>query len=319
MDTKINQHEGRTIAAGERVDLPGSEAIFRPAKVGRASEDVALQIEAAILGGQIQMGARLPSERNLQVVFRTSRGVIREALRALKQKGLIEIKKGAYGGASVKHLEEINASEPLALFLKQQQIPFKFLIEFRESIDRTITLLAISRGTPEAKKALVDKTVHFEALIAAADPDMETIAEVDREMNTVLVKMTGNPMFEMVMRTMQIGFSSQDQVLYESTDFRRPAAANWSETAQQIAAGEPLRALSCIGYHYVLLQRCLAQTQAAENVQPGSLTKNESAQPLGVTASSWPFRETGRPPSATDEQGEAPLPGKVGGKEHAEC
>ena len=63
--------------------------IFSPAQVGRAGEDIALQIEAAILGGKILPGERLPSERELQVQFHTGRGVIREALGALKQKGLI--------------------------------------------------------------------------------------------------------------------------------------------------------------------------------------------------------------------------------------
>jgi GntR family transcriptional regulator, transcriptional repressor for pyruvate dehydrogenase complex len=238
------------------------ELLFRPAQIGRASEDVALQIEAAIISGQLQMGDRLPSERNLQTLFRTSRGVVREALRALKEKGLITIKKGSHGGASVKNVELINASEPLALFLKQQNIPVEFLIEFRESIDRTITLLAITRGSEDAKQALLDKTVYFQELIGGSDPDMEKVAEIDREMNIALVKMTGNPMFEMFMRTIQIGFSSQDQVLYEDADYRLETAANWRETARQIAAGEALRALSCITHHYFLLQRCLEQKHA---------------------------------------------------------
>lgn len=241
------------------MDLPKSQTIFRPAQVGRASEDVALQIEAAILSGEIPMGERLPSERSLQVLFRSSRGVIREALRALKQKGMIEVKKGAHGGAFVKNLEVFNASEPLALFLKQNNVAPNLLIEFRESIDRSITLLAISRGQPQEKQALLDKATVFETLIRTPEPDMQTVAEMDRDLNLLLVKMTRNPMFEMVMRTIQMGFTSLDQVLYEDVHYRFLAAANWRETAVQIAAGETLRALAHISHHYVLLQRCLAR------------------------------------------------------------
>jgi len=252
-------------------------SLFRPAKIGRASEDVALQIEAAIIDGQLQMGERLPSERNLQTLFHTSRGVIREALRALKEKGLVEIKKGAHGGACVKNVELVNASEPLALFLKQQKIPAEFLIEFRESTDRTITLLAIMRGTTEAKQALLEKTAYFQKLVAEPEPDLEKIAEIDREMNIALVKMTRNPMFEMSMRTIQIGFSSQDQALYEDAEYRSETALNWHETAQQIAAGETLRALSSISYHYCLLQRCLAKRQTLN-------TDATAESPLGNAA-----------------------------------
>jgi GntR family transcriptional regulator, transcriptional repressor for pyruvate dehydrogenase complex len=267
-------------------------SLFKPAKIGRASEDVALQIEAAIINGQLQKGERLPSERNLQTLFRTSRGVIREALRALKEKGLLEIKKGARGGACVKNVELINASEPLALFLKQQKIPVEFIIEFRESIDRTITLLAITRGTAEAKQALLEKTAHFQELVAGAELDLEKIVEIDREMNIALVKMTGNPMFEMSMRTLQVGFNSQDQMLYEDADYRLETAGNWRETAQQIAAGETLRALSCISYHYFLLQRCLAKRRAQGIDAPTGAAIGTAAAASDTVSSSSPFFET---------------------------
>ncbi len=272
------------------MNQPDNETIFRPAQVGRASEDVALQIEAAILGGQLKRGERLPSERRLQGVFKSSRGVIREALRALKQKGLIEIKKGAHGGASVKELELVNASEPLAIFLKQQQVPSQFLIEFRESMDRTITQLATSRGSRPDKQALVDSTVSFEELLRQPDPDMKRIAEIDREMNIALARMTGNPIFEMIMRTTQIGFSSQDQLLYEDPGFRLKAAANWGETARRIADGDILGALSSISYHYVLLARCLKAKENQTDAAAGFQTHADEVPVRGDTAPSWPFQ-----------------------------
>ncbi|MBC2733331.1 MAG: FadR family transcriptional regulator [Desulfobacteraceae bacterium] len=274
------------------MNAPINLSLFRPAKIGRASEDVALQIEAAIIDGQLNKGERLPSERNLQTLFRTSRGVIREALRALKEKGLLEIKKGARGGAYVKNVELINASEPLALFLKQQKIPVEFLIEFRESIDRTITLLAITRGTAEAKQALLEKTAYFQKLVSEPDLNLEKIAEIDREMNIALVKMAGNPMFEMSMRTIQIGFSSQDQALYEDAKYRSETALNWHETAQQIAAGETLRALSCISYHYVLLQRCLAKRRPQGIDAPVGTAIGIPTPASDASAPSPPFFET---------------------------
>ena len=271
---------------------PDSEQIFRPAQAGRASEDVALQIEAAILSGQLKRGERLPSERRLQGVFKSSRGVIREALRALKQKGLIEIKKGAHGGASVKDLELINASEPLALFLKQQQVPSQFLIEFRESMDRTITQLAIARGRRADKEALVETTDHFEALLRQPDPDLNKIAEIDREMNIALARMTGNPIFEMIMRMTQMGFSSQDQMLYEDPDFCSQTAANWVDTARRIAAGDILKALSSISYHYVLLARCLQKKENETTQREGLQVHDDEASLPGDPTPGWPFEST---------------------------
>ncbi len=236
-----------------------SEFKFNPAQVGRAGEDVALQIEAAILDEKILPGESLPSERDLQAQFKTGRGVIREAMRALKQKGLIEIRKGAKGGAFVKQIEVANVSESLSLFLKQQQIDSAHISEFRESLDRTITVLSIARGDQGAKQQLLEGTQRLAQFIGRSRPDIEALGELDRELNIRLAQMTGNPVFEWIMRAMQQGFSSHDFALYADPDFREKTIANWCETARHIAANEPMRALASITHHYVMLRRCLAK------------------------------------------------------------
>jgi DNA-binding FadR family transcriptional regulator len=238
-----------------------TEYLFIPARIGRAGEDVALQIEAAIMDEKILPGEGLPSERELQMQFQTGRGVIREAMRALKQKGLIEIRKGAKGGAYVKQLEVSSVSESLALFLKQQHIRLEHIAEFRESLDRTITSLAIARADNTEKQQLVREAEKLLQCLDQPDPDMEVMGEIDRELNIRLARMTRNPIFEWIMQALQLGFSSQDYALYEDPDYRQKTVANWHETASHIANNEPLRALASVGAHYALLQRCAAQAE----------------------------------------------------------
>jgi len=233
------------------------DPLFTPAQVGRAGEDVALQIEAAILNEKIMPGERLPSERELHVQFQTGRGVIREAMRALKQKGLIEIRKGAKGGAYVKQIDVANVSESLALFLKQQHVGLAHIAEFRESIDRTIVILAIARADDAEKQQLVAEVEKLHACLEQPEPDMGVLGEIDRELNIRLAKMTGNPIFEWIMQALQLGFSSQDYALYDDPDYRQKTVQNWIETARHIATDEPLRALSSVGAHYAMLQRCV--------------------------------------------------------------
>ncbi|SHK77194.1 DNA-binding transcriptional regulator, FadR family [Desulfatibacillum alkenivorans DSM 16219] len=241
--------------------------MFSPVRVGRAGEDVALQIEAAIMDGRVKPGERLPSERDLHVQFGASRGVVREALRALKQKGLIEIKKGAKGGAFIKEAELHNASESLGLFLKLQRISAQSLIEFRESMDRTITTLAITRAEAAEKQELLEGAIQLGNLLNKDDPDMDAVHELDRRLNIRLARMTKNPVFEWIMRAVQLGLSSHDAVLYEDDEYRSRTAGNWRETAQAIADNEPLKALSYIGYHYVMLQKCLEDREVQEDNQ----------------------------------------------------
>ena len=77
------------------------QVLFSPYHPIRAFEEVAEQIKGVILDRRLIPGDRLPSERSLAQQFQVGRLTIREALRTLETKGLIEIKKGSSGGAFV--------------------------------------------------------------------------------------------------------------------------------------------------------------------------------------------------------------------------
>jgi GntR family transcriptional repressor for pyruvate dehydrogenase complex len=76
--------------------------MFKKTNQQRIFEDLVAQIEGAILDGRLKAGDRLPAQRDLVEMFQTSRGPLREALRVLEQKGLLDIKRGVRGGAVVK-------------------------------------------------------------------------------------------------------------------------------------------------------------------------------------------------------------------------
>jgi DNA-binding FadR family transcriptional regulator len=234
--------------------------MFNPVNGKEVTTNIALQIEAAILKNEFKPGERLPSERDLQNLFMTGRGVIREALRELKQKGLIETRRGGGGGTFVKRVEAAEASEALALLIQQQKVAIDDLIEFRESIDRTVTILAISRGDDADARALVSLVGELEEAGLGEAPHMKRLIAVDRELNLRLVKMTKNQMFEWIMRTVQLGFGSYDHILYEDSYYREITIRNWHETAVAIAEREPMKALSFIGHHYVMLNRCIKES-----------------------------------------------------------
>ena len=253
--------------------------IFSPPKGPNISEEITVQIEAAIVEGHFSPGERLPSEREFQNHFHSGRGAIREALRTLKQKGLIEIKKGAKGGAYVKKVEVNEASESLALLIKQRKIPLEYLIEFREAIDRNVATLALTRAKEGEHHHLLDLCDQLAEAVDEEPQNMDRVIEIDRQLNLTLVRMTRNPIFEWVMRTIQMGFGSYDYVLYQDPYYCEKTVANWRETARQIAAGEPLKALSSIGYHYVLLNRYLEERVEAWSTD---LKSSPSAGNIGL-------------------------------------
>ena len=67
---------------------------LEPVKSVRIYEDIVRQVRALIADGHLKSGDRLPPERDLADRFRVSRTSVREALRSLQTRGLIEIRAG---------------------------------------------------------------------------------------------------------------------------------------------------------------------------------------------------------------------------------
>ena len=109
--------------------------MFQTAKQTKVFQDVVEQIQEAILDGRLEAGDTLPAERELKQLFNISRGTLREALRVLEQKGLIQIKLGVGGGSVVKAVDTDQISESLGLLIRSQKVSLNHLAEFREDVE----------------------------------------------------------------------------------------------------------------------------------------------------------------------------------------
>lgn len=174
-------------------------AMFREARQNRVFEDVVNQIQEAILDGRLKPGDRLPSERELGETFKTSRGTLREALRVLEQKGLIEIRLGVNGGAIVRDLNTEPMCEGLTLLLRSQMVSLDHLAEFRKAVEGMVTSLAAERAQPEDISRL------NELLAMAGEycdrPFRDDFIRVDEKLHMALAEITGNPLFILILQT----------------------------------------------------------------------------------------------------------------------
>ena len=138
--------------------------LFIKARQSRIFQDVVEQIQAAILGGGIAPGDKLPPERELVDVFGTSRPTVREALRVLEQKGLIEIRLGVRGGAYVRTPNSELMAENLAMLIRTESVSLAHLAEFRQGIEGLVAGLAALRATAndiEILNELVADSIHL--------------------------------------------------------------------------------------------------------------------------------------------------------------
>ncbi len=67
---------------------------FAPVKRLKVAEQVASALRDAILGGDLQPGDPLPSERDLATEFQVNRSSVREAIHRLEGWGLVEVRQG---------------------------------------------------------------------------------------------------------------------------------------------------------------------------------------------------------------------------------
>jgi DNA-binding FadR family transcriptional regulator len=77
--------------------------LIKPIQRPRISAEIVQQIKSFFVNKNLRVGDRLPSERQLSLLFSVGRPMVREALRSLEMVGLIEVQQGK--GAFVRDLD----------------------------------------------------------------------------------------------------------------------------------------------------------------------------------------------------------------------
>lgn len=176
--------------------------MFQKARKNRIFQDVVDQIESAVLDGKIHVGDVLPPERDLMERFQISRGTLREALRVLEQKGLIEIRLGTNGGAVIKGMSTDKISENLALLIRFQQVSLEHLAEFREGVEGQVVALAADRATPSdihQLRCLLDEARQCKD---GGVGQQDAFVRVDEQLHQLLARISRNPMYISILQTL---------------------------------------------------------------------------------------------------------------------
>ncbi|MFD5029015.1 FadR/GntR family transcriptional regulator [Streptomyces sp. NPDC058220] len=186
---------------------PSSQSgrVAPPAQRGLLTERIARQMEHDIRSGEIAVGAKLPSERELAVQFHASRNVVREVLRRLEAQHLIQVAPGR--GSFVCEQTSQQARNYDALY-RAGRPTVRQLIEARVPLEVETVRLATARATAEDISAI---RAARDALETATDFVRKAQADVD--FHDAIAAASGNPvlrimlssisgmMFEMMLRS----------------------------------------------------------------------------------------------------------------------
>lgn len=175
--------------------------MFKKPQQNRIFQALVTQIEEAILDRKLKPGDRLPPERNLQEMFETSRGSLREALRVLEEKGLIDIRTGAGGGSVVKTPGTEQISQNLAFLIRYQQVSLDHLAQFREDVEGTVVALAAERAGAADVALLKDLLKEAEASLNNGLADLDGFLRADRRLHLEFSRIAGNPVYASVLQS----------------------------------------------------------------------------------------------------------------------
>ncbi len=175
------------------------EIHFEPVRSRRLFEEVSEQIIRQIASGSLQIGDKLPAERQLSVELGISRAALREALRSLEFAGLIRQEKGVNGGSFILE-SEMGLLQPFQIMWDMDQLSFSDLMAARIEIQDTIIRLAVERAS-EADIILLEQDVaRTKAYLQQEAGRLDH--KVTQHFYTLLAEIANNRVFTMIVKAL---------------------------------------------------------------------------------------------------------------------
>lgn len=168
-----------------------------PVRAARLSDQVAAQLQGLITSGAFRAGEKLPSERELCELLGVSRTVVREAVRALVVKGLLEVRPG--GGMAVRAPDTALVSELMSVMLRTDsgEIAFGHVHEVRRLLEVEIAGLAAERRDDED---IARMELQLRAMVEH-EADHRRWAEADVAFHAAIAAATHNPLYPILLGT----------------------------------------------------------------------------------------------------------------------
>lgn len=171
------------------VDALWSREVFSPVPVRNAFEVTVERLATAIRLGVLSVGDQLPAERELAERFGVSRVTLREAIKALRDVGLVESRRGRGGGTFVcapkragrRGPRQIGRSMGAAL---QDALDMRRVVEpgaaelaasrSLSADDRTTLRTCLSNATAagERQRRIADSRLHMAVAACAGSPTL---------------------------------------------------------------------------------------------------------------------------------------------------
>jgi GntR family transcriptional regulator, transcriptional repressor for pyruvate dehydrogenase complex len=163
--------------------------MYKVIRTSRLYEQIVQQIEDSILKGTLKAGDQLPSERDLALKFGVSRTAVREAVKALHEKGLVEAYSGR--GTFITNGTSQAVTQSINLMMRIDQIEgSENLAQVRQILEPEIAAMAATK-IQEPQLALMREAF---ATMNNALKDPDAYIEADLDFHLALAEAAENPL-----------------------------------------------------------------------------------------------------------------------------
>jgi len=169
-----------------------------------------LRIGELIRLGNLNAGARLPSERDLAKLFGFGRPAIREAVRALSIMAVLETRRGS-GSYVVSPVAE-GSDWPSRILLNESNFPLLQLLEVRQMFEPKAAALAASRATDHQLRMIESYVREQEA-----SPTRPILERSDLLFHTAIIDAAGNPVLVELANSMQTMLTTSRKLTARTT------------------------------------------------------------------------------------------------------
>ncbi|WDV50496.1 FCD domain-containing protein [Streptomyces coeruleorubidus] len=171
-------------AGGEVRD--GLTPVLRPVRAGNGFEEALEQILQVVRLGLVPGGGRLPAERELAERLGISRVTLREVLKVLQDQGLVESRRGRYGGTFVLPRNDAGGEDELRRRIAEVDI--EDMLRFREVLEVGAAGLCATYGLSQEQELRLRQ-----ALSRTHDAPLGDYRRRDTLFHLTLAELCGSP------------------------------------------------------------------------------------------------------------------------------
>lgn len=225
------------------------------------------EIERRVLDGVLAPGMMLPPERELCEQLGVSRTALREAVRVLVSKGLIETRPGV--GTIISQISSNHVSGSLQFVLNRMGgVSLEQLNQVRQILEVEIARLAAEKATEQDVQKL---TVIYNSSVAARHtPDV--LVDGDFEFHRTLAEMTRNPVLAILLDTINDMMHDVRKRLTDSDELPDVVIVGHARILQEVASRDPAGSSKAMQDH--LTEALLLQKKHLEKVGTLNLKTN---------------------------------------------